>query len=77
MDEFGRQWSDFLLRIRLAPGKEVFAALNTELQKKLGVHLTSAQIIDAFEVKDIPHEMVQIVKNLEDVRKRKTADDES
>lgn len=76
MNEFDQQWNDLSQRIKLAPGKEVFAALNNELQKRAGIHLTSAQIIDAFEEKEVPEEMVEIIKNLEDLRKRKTADDE-
>jgi energy-coupling factor transporter ATP-binding protein EcfA2 len=77
MNDFDVQWNDPVRRLDLVPGKEVLGALNTELQRQAGVHLTSAQIIEGYTAAEIPDEMKLLIKSLDDLRRHKTADDEA
>lgn len=77
MNDFDAKWNDPVRRLDLVPGKEVLAALNTELQQTVGVHLTTAQVIDGYTAADVPEEMRSLIVALDGLRRQKTADDEA
>ncbi len=74
--EFALQWADPTTRIAIVPGKAVLAALNSELQAHSQVHLTPSQIIEAFSVQEVDSEMIELVKCLDELRKRKIGEEE-
>lgn len=60
MKEYDEEWKSLQCRLKLVPGKEVFAALNTYLQDKLGVTLTSTLIIDNFRREELDSQLVEL-----------------
>jgi energy-coupling factor transporter ATP-binding protein EcfA2 len=77
MNDFDAKWNDPEQRLALVPGKEVLAALNTELQRIAGMHLTNAQIIEGYVAGEIPAEMRQLIETLNDLRSKSLPGDDS
>jgi hypothetical protein len=69
MIQYESDWNDFQKRLTLVPGKEVLAALNSYLQEKYGITLSSSLIIDSFNKSDIPKDMVATVEQIDQLRK--------
>ena len=59
-------WSDHSARLRLVSGKEAFSHVNRHAQEIYGVSVTSAAVINAMRVNEIPTEMVELVNMLVD-----------
>lgn len=68
MKEFEEKWSELEKRIRLVPGKKVFATLNSYLQEKYKITITLSQLIDCFEVEDVPKDLSELIEHLDDFR---------
>ena len=66
LNSFGEKWNDMPERLKLVPGKEVLARLNTYLQDKWKISVTATTIIEAMDVRDVPEEMRGIVASLEE-----------
>ena len=69
MNEFDVQWKDDALRRLLVPGKEVLATLNSYLQRKYGVTISTTLIIDCFKKEEIPPDMKSLIEEIEGFRK--------
>lgn len=65
MEEYDAEWIDLDKRLRLVPGKETFAALNTYLQEHLGVTLTSTVVIDSFKKENIDPELIDLFETID------------
>ena len=48
----------------VVPGKQIFSALNKELETKLSVFITSAQIIDSLWPDEVPVDLIYILRDL-------------
>ena len=69
MSEFDVRWKDDALRRLLVPGKEVLAMLNSYLQGKYGITISTTVIIDCFKKDEIPPEMDSLIEEIEVFRK--------
>jgi hypothetical protein len=58
-------WSSLDRRLRIVPGKQALAALNTELQRSLRVSVTAAQIIRHLPPADIAADLRSILGDLD------------
>jgi len=65
---FEQKWEDLDQRMKIVPGKKVLAALRTEVKANYGVNLTDLQIIDAFELEQIPETLVELIRRLDEFR---------
>jgi len=68
VDEFERRWNVLDLRLEIAPGKDTLKALRDELQDNFGISLTTFRIIEAFRRDDVPTDLHNFLKELEDFR---------
>jgi hypothetical protein len=62
--DFERRWSEPGGRETLAPGKEVLARLNAQLQEQYGVTVTDAQIASQFTRTALPADLVELLEML-------------
>lgn len=62
---FDAQWSDAAHRLRLVSGKAAISALNSKLEKDLGISVTAAQIISHLRISDLAEEMQVILSDLD------------
>ena len=69
MSEFDVRWKDDALRRLLVPGKEVLAMLNSYLQGKYGITISTTVIIECFKKDEIPPEMNSLIEEIEVFRK--------
>ena len=65
MKDFEEKWNDLETRLLLVPGKKVFAHLNNYLQDKYQITITLSQLIDCFELKDIPKELSALIEKMD------------
>jgi predicted ATP-dependent endonuclease of OLD family len=72
--DFEAEWSDFEKRMRLVPGKDMLAALNTHLQNQYGITLTRQAILDSFGQAEVPLEMAALIEKLQAFRTTEPAD---
>lgn len=68
MRHFEAQWRVLTTRLAIVPGKTVLAGLRDAVQSDLGVGLTDVQIIDEFELDEIPEDMKLLLRRLEEFR---------
>lgn len=64
-DAFEPVWADPTARLRIVPGKQALAALNSRLERELGVSITAAQIISHLRVEDLPDDLAIILADLD------------
>lgn len=69
MKDFEKKWGELEARLFLVPGKKVFALLNNYLQEKYQITVTLSQLIDCFELEDIPNELSELIDKIESFRK--------
>jgi hypothetical protein len=60
MKEYDEEWEALERRLKMVPGKETFASLNTYLQERVGVTLTQTLVIDNFRRQEIDPELVEL-----------------
>lgn len=63
--EFNDNWINLDYRLKLIPGKELLANLNTFLQAKYSIVLTPHSIIEAMNFDEIPSEIKSIIKEID------------
>ena len=68
LEEFEQIWGDLSKRLKVVPGKEILSQLNKHLQGRYKVTLTPASIIKAMLADEIPEEIVELIRKLEDFR---------
>jgi len=59
-------WENPETRWSLIPGKEALSFINENLQKQFGVSVTPAAIVDAMMTSEIPSEMTDLIRMLEE-----------
>lgn len=69
MAEFERLWNDSEQRRLLVPGKDALSRLNSHLQNRYGITVSTSLITECFQKDDVPDEMVQIISEIDQFRK--------
>ncbi|WP_010089924.1 ATP-dependent nuclease [Burkholderia ubonensis] len=62
--ELEKKWTTLEGRFALAPGKEVFARLNAELQNTVKVSVSALQVAAAFKPFEIPHDLKELIESI-------------
>ena len=65
-------WQDASSRLMVVPGKQMLAALNSQLQEEFGISITAAQIIRNLAPDEIAEDLRDILQNLNDFAKGET-----
>ncbi|MFH0817519.1 MAG: AAA family ATPase [Candidatus Micrarchaeota archaeon] len=68
LKEFDCVWTDRERRLLVIPGKEALSALNSYLQDKYNISLSSSLIVDSFRKEEVPKEMMELLKGLNEFR---------
>jgi energy-coupling factor transporter ATP-binding protein EcfA2 len=63
---FDNEWEAADSCLMVAPGKQVLATLNTQLQEKFGISITATQIIRNLKDNEIAPDLCKILKSLDD-----------
>jgi len=63
--EFEHRWSDLSHRLKIIPGKDLLAKLNTHLQETCSVSLTPTAILAALTVSEVSADMRALIDGLE------------
>lgn len=66
--EFESKWKHIDERLTIAPGKEVLAALNSVLQARYDVSISSLAIANNMSADDVPADMRQLIESLDSFR---------
>lgn len=66
LEEFEAEWACPVRRLQLIPAKQALSAVNRHLQDKYNVSVTSAAIIEAMRVDEIPTGMRELLDSLAD-----------
>ncbi len=69
MSEYDISWNDFSQRLRMVPGKETLAVLNSYLQDKYGITVTHTLVVDLFNVENIDSEMIELIDLIDNFSK--------
>ena len=69
LEDFDKVWPDLERRLELVPGKDLLSALNTYLQDKYAITLTSTSIMGAMRKDEIPNGMLTLLEKLEQFRR--------
>ena len=67
---FDSDWERLETRLAVVPGKDVLNAFREALQSKYGVTLTDYRIIDEFRSAEVPADLLDLLKSLEDYRSK-------
>jgi energy-coupling factor transporter ATP-binding protein EcfA2 len=65
---FESKWENIDTRMEIVPGKQVLRQLRDEIQSKYGVSLTDFRIINEFKRNEIPIDLCELIKLLEEYR---------
>lgn len=68
INRFESKWGNINTRMEIVPGKQVLKQLRDEIQSKYGVSLTDFRIIDEFKRTEIPYDLCDLIKLLEEYR---------
>jgi hypothetical protein len=68
IEAFDSKWKDISTRMEIVPGKEVLRSFREAIQNRYAVNITDFRIIDEFKIEEIPRDMVEILKRLEQYR---------
>jgi energy-coupling factor transporter ATP-binding protein EcfA2 len=71
LKSFSKQWAVMDRRLLIVPGKEVLRCLRDRVQAISGVTLTLARIIDAMKKEEIPMDLVDLIKEIDNYRSLK------
>ncbi len=63
LDEFDELWTDFESRMKIVPGKDLFAKLNEYLQTKYSISITHSLIVNTMRKDEIPSSILDLLKN--------------
>lgn len=69
LEDFDVKWNNLENRLDLISGKELLSTLNEFLQDNYKISITNAQIIKSMGAKEIPKEMHDLIKKIEDFSK--------
>jgi energy-coupling factor transporter ATP-binding protein EcfA2 len=65
---FSPRWNNMNERVKLVPGKTVLSLMRERTQTTLGISLTQTQIVDAMHRDEIPDDLLQLLRHLDDYR---------
>lgn len=65
---FEELWSDINSRMEIAPGKTALRSLRAKVQEDYNVNLSDVQIIDEFDLAEIPKDLCSLIDDLEAFR---------
>ncbi|MFA6497767.1 MAG: hypothetical protein WC256_00925 [Desulfurivibrionaceae bacterium] len=68
IESFEELWDNINTRMNIVPGKYTLRMLRSYIQRDYGVNLTDVQIIDEFKVDEIPHDLKNLINDLETFR---------
>ncbi|BCB05154.1 ATP-dependent nuclease [Bacillus sp. KH172YL63] len=68
INNFNNKWSDLNSRMEIVPGKELLKLIREEVQKIYRVSLTDFRIIDEFKREELPKDLVDLLKSIENFR---------
>lgn len=74
LKEFDHQWSTLSGRLKLLPGKDFIARLNTIIQKEYKVTITLSNIIYSLKKNEIPDELKSLIEDIDAFRRIKVPD---
>lgn len=63
---FERQWSSLETILKIVPGKDFLATLNSYLQDNYSITISVTSIINEFDKQDLPEELLSILKTIKD-----------
>lgn len=66
---FSPRWNDMNERASLVPGKTVLSLMRERIQATLGISITEANIVDSMHRDEIPNDLVQLLRKLDEYRK--------
>lgn len=69
---FEGKWGDLETRMEIVRGKDVLCELREYLQTTYQVNLTDVRIIDEFRLHELPHDLVELLKKLDQFRSART-----
>ena len=70
IQSFENEWSTYEGKLNLVPGKKILSNLNGYLSENYSISITSNQVISAMDVKNIPEDMIALIEQIEDFRKK-------
>jgi hypothetical protein len=70
---FEERWSKVESRMTIVPGKALLGALRAKLQEKWQANLTAARIIDEFKREEIPEDLAELIRALDEYRRDATS----
>jgi hypothetical protein len=65
LEQLEASWRDPERRLRMIGGKDAFSRVSKDIQEEFGISITSAAVIDAMRVDDIPADMLALVRALD------------
>lgn len=66
---FTPRWNDINERVSLVPGKAVLSLMRERIQTTLGISITQAQIVEAMHKDEIPNDLMQLLRSLDEYRR--------
>jgi energy-coupling factor transporter ATP-binding protein EcfA2 len=66
---FTPRWNDINKRVSLVPGKAVLSLMRERIQTTLGISITQAQIVEAMHKDEIPNDLMQLLRALDEYRR--------
>ena len=66
---FDTMWDSLETRLEMAPGKRVLSELREKLQQDLQITITNLQIIDSYRRDEIPSDLANLIRFLDEFRK--------
>lgn len=68
IETFEGKWNDINKRMDIVGGKQTLGALVSYVQQTYGVNLTTAKIIDAFGIAEVPADLLRLLRELDSFR---------
>lgn len=72
---FDQRWESLESRLEIVPGKQVLGALRDRVKAKTGANLTDNRILGSIKTDEIPSDMAELVRGLDNFRKEPNASD--
>ncbi len=73
LKEFELQWNDLENQLKIIPGKDFLAAVNTKLQEEYKITITIANIINSLQKSTVPKEIKSLIEEIDSFRMLSTS----
>ena len=74
LDRFGGKWAHLDSRLEIVSGKHVLTAFRHRLQQNHGITLTDIRIVDCYNADEVPQDLVDLIRRLDEFRGNRKAD---